>query len=154
MEDGREMEHRPLRWVSEVGTTLAQQAQRDEHVVKKKEQARERLRHQPVAELRLKIYAPEEGRGADMFWDMLPPKEYEPYRFTVEQWREIFMRALDDARRQLGGENLHRTHPDPAGFPTCVFCGKSEKDGIRIVARGGGLFAPALCAECRTHITP
>lgn len=148
----------PLRWRSLRDMTPEERARFDE----RERQIRETLRHQPIAEIRLKIYAPEEGRDAEVYWEVRhpsemlassqvrPPSEIEPYRFTRDQLREIFVRALDGARQQLGQENSSPTHT----FRACVFCGRREEDGARIVVQGGGMFAPWLCAKCLAIIAP
>ncbi len=126
--------------------TPEEQARLDE----RQRQVRETLRHQPFAEIRLKIYAPDERRDVEVYWEVRNPSEIEPYRFTPDQLREIFVCALDGARQQLEQEN-----PSPAHtFRACVFCGRREEDGVRIAVQGGGLFAPWLCEECQALVAP
>ncbi len=150
----------PLRWRSWRDMTPEERSRLDEG----QRQFRETLRHQPIAEIRLKIYAPDEGRDAEVYWETRHPSEIlassqvsdpsdldiEPYRFTRGQLREIFVRALDDARQQLGQEDLRPTHT----FRACVFCGRGEEDGAHIVVQGGGMFAPWLCEDCQALVAP
>ncbi len=146
MRGERETDRPVLRWRSLDDLTPEELARFDEQ----QEQTREVRRSQPVAEIRLKIYAPEEGHHAEVYWEVRHPSEVEPYRFTEEQRREMFIGALDDARHRLEHEDL--THANIR--ETCVFCGRGKEDGVRLAVRGGGLFAPWLCEECRALVAP
>lgn len=160
MSRGREeeTERQPLRWVARADLTPEERIRIDVQIAGKKARARVWLRHEPVAEIRLKIYGPQEGREPEVYWDVRPPRPFEPYRFTPDDLRELFLRTLADAGRQLGEQDLSRTNIGPS---ICILCGKTctvfslegDAGSVRVGMLGAGLFRPLICEECHSAIT-
>jgi len=121
----------PLRWRSLRDMTPEERARFDE----RERQIRETLRHQPIAEIRLKIYAPEEGRDAEVYWEVRHPSEMlassqvrPPRRLSPIALRGINYARFSCVRSMVRANNWDRrirVLRTPSG-PACSVAGEKK----------------------------
>jgi len=105
---------------------------------------REHRRRMPVGEIRLAVYATEQGRSSEVQWDL----RFDETPYQQASLHDAVEQALQDTREWLRDADLSLPRVEPR---SCTFCTRRVDRGdasTSIVLEGVGPFAPLLCATC------